>query len=80
MFKLKFHVNNRPWGPGSFIIFLGGYILSIGHHRGLLELKCGFEGLKTAKITVNRRYLSWQYLANFETVLRTSSRFFEVFT
>ena len=48
----------------------------------LLELNFGSEGLKTAKITVNRRYLSWHglYLANFETVLRTSSRFFEVFT
>ena len=50
------------------------------HPRGLLELKCGSEGLKTAKITVNRRYLSWCYLANFKTVLRTSSKFFEVFT
>ena len=46
----------------------------------LLKLKCGSEGLKTAKITVNCRYLSWRYLADFETVLRTSSRFFEVFT
>ena len=45
-----------------------------------LEGYCGSEGLKTAKITVNGRYLSWRYLANFETVLRTSSRFFEVFT
>ena len=48
--------------------------------RGLFELRCGSEGLKTAKITVNCRYLSWLYLANFETVSRTSSRFLEVFT
>ena len=43
--------------------------------RGLLALKCGSGGLKTAKMTVNRRFLSWRYLAKFETVLRTSSRF-----
>ena len=52
----------------------------IANLRGLLEVKCGSEGLTTAKITVNRRHLSLRYLANFETVLRTSSRFFEVFT
>ena len=40
-----------------------------------MKLKCGSEGLKTANITINRRYLSWRYLVNFETVFRTSSRF-----
>ena len=40
-----------------------------------MKLKCGSEGLKTANITINRRYLSWPYLVNFETVFRTSSRF-----
>ena len=44
-------------------------------NRGLFELKCESESLKTAKITVNCRYLGWRYLANFESVLRASSRF-----
>ena len=38
-----------------------------------MELKCGSEGLKTVKITANRKYHGWRYLAIFETVLRTSS-------
>ena len=45
-----------------------------------LELKCGTEVLKTTKITLNRRYLSLRFLANFKTVSRTSPRFFNVFS
>ena len=39
----------------------------------VIGVKMWICGLKTAKITVNRRYLSWRYLSNFETVLRISS-------
>ena len=36
------------------------------------------EVLKTAKITLNRRYLSLQFLANFKSVSCTSPRFFDI--
>ena len=62
---------------------LGGHkihIISYIQSRAGLELKCGTEVLKTAQITVNRRYLSLQFLANFKTASCTSPRFFDIFS